>query len=314
MDSVRVGSGGAMKKVLIALSVVFCVTACGQSSNASTSDAPVEAAELDATVGEVVLPFDRFAMTSWEEDVLMSATGATINVCAADKAVETKTVLPTDKRVHDEIYASEHYFGPWTEAQANRWGFVPPMTDADLFYNGIEGGPQNAPEAMFLSEEHNYTPEDEEVIGECRDSSSWVDLSASLTSESPWLTDYPIFEETWKEHEEAVRIIGELSQCLTDNNLVPLKETPWLPTGSQSNLIDEEQIDMAVTVVDCKKSLDFTQRIANVEASLQQPLVEKYSREMQEHRSAIDEMMPQAEKLIAEHPEVFFERNPKFGQ
>lgn len=71
---------------------------------------------------------------------------------------------------------------------------------------------------------------------------------------------------------------------------------------------------MAVTVVDCKKSLDFTQRIANVEASLQQPLVEKYSREMQEHRSAIDEMMPQAEKLIAEHPEVFFERNPKFGQ
>ena len=311
-----------MGSIAVAVGVVAALSGC--SSVDETVVEPMEigstingielTAELDPQVGSVTLPFDQFAPTPWEEAVLTAGISGTLSQCALDKGVVFRSKPPVDQSIYEEIYSSEHYFGPWTQGQAARWGFVTPQHDADLFYNGVDGGPTEAPEPMYALDEQEYSGTNEEIIDECRALSGQAEKYQSALAAVPWAVDYPLYEEVWRDFDKAESAVDDLAQCLTQRGLAPVDEEPWWPLGARADRIDEEQISMALTVVECKESVNFTQRMADVEVAIQMPMVKKYAQEMHAHKDVLDEAFTEASGFLAKNPDLYLSRNPASGQ
>ena len=122
------------------LGLVAAIAVPGCSGNESTrpdgpSDIPVELTTvvLDEQSGAIRFPSEEYWVTERESLALTDATTVANALCARDQGV---TYLAS-KVPDDAIYDSDDFVGPWTMSQAEEFGFVPPMTDADLHANKI---------------------------------------------------------------------------------------------------------------------------------------------------------------------------------
>lgn len=268
-------------------------------------------AELNSDTGEVLLPLDRFTVDPVEEEVLTMAGTAAVAQCALESGTEIR-FPPSYPEDLTAVYFSEHYFGPWTKGQAERWGFVRPSTPGDLVANGIGSGDSLVPYYLAPTE----TPTDEAwlAVDQCQGTETGAAFRSARQQDGGWFQEYVDLELEWKRSEPAIALLNELSLCYESNGMTPenREDQPWNPVGSLSDRINEEQIQLALSVVDCKDSIDFTERMAAIESAEQAPLVSKYSAEMIAKRQEIDKATVDARKFIAENQDRFYPQNPDY--
>lgn len=262
-------------------------------------------AELDPVTGSVVLPFDRFTGGYEEMDLLSTADTAMNTVCAREQGVEAIALKPT----YDPVYDSESFFGPWTVDQAERFGFVTPMTDADLRANGYVpqdyGEPPSEDRARALEIMARATDDDFAVFATCRERPESKQFDLYLPAQGPWNARLDAVSGGIDDDPAVRAVFDELGQCLQDNGLEPDPELPWQPVGADQRVINEEQVAMALTVVECKTSIDATRRIADRWAALQAPILDEYASELLDEQAVIDEALATAREYIGAHPEAF---------
>lgn len=270
--------------------------------------------ELNTATGVLKLPLDPFGESEEEEGTLNTAHTIEMAKCASDQGVEY-LVEPEFPPSVQQIYAQRNYFGPWTVEQAERWGFVEPMSLKDLIANGIL--PDDTPATdTFLPPEvgkrtvFDLTEDEFEVVRNCNEEAG-NHFSEPLRHDGGWWQEYEPLEFNYQRNKDAVALVDELGACFSENEMVPeyREGTPWYPQGARGDRIDEVQIRMALQVVACKDSINFTQRMAQVEASEQVPLIEKYAAEMIAKRELIDAAVVAAKKVIAENPEFLLKIN-----
>lgn len=296
-------------------SVLPVVLALGLLSGCGSADAPSQEVpaevrgismkpELSPETGAVVLPADRFVESPLEMDLLATASAVEVSRCASEQGV---TVAPPELSA-DPVYASEHYFGPWTVAQAERFGFVRPMTQADLQANGIAapgsdpaadaGADGETSDAAPESGEDDLTEKDWEIIDGCASSSGSELFTEALTHVGPWYEQFASVQDAMLDEDAAREAIDDLKSCFKDKGLVSGdKDRPWVPRGADASEISAEQIRLALDVVACKDEVDFTRRMAEVESSLQAPIIAKYAGELVAKRAQLDEAIAQAQAL-----------------
>lgn len=284
-----------------AATVVVLLASCsiGTSHKAAT-DEPTEVngislrAELNEATGEVRLPYDRFTATYEEMDLLVVASSVAASTCAREKGVVFVPPAPSS----DPAYVSEQYFGPWTVDQAQRFGFVEPMTDADLVANGIIGASSDETERP-AAPNGDLTDADWAVMDTCGSTPEVKKLLDARAESGPWVTPMAAVHDALLDDGRAKDLLDELDGCYRGEGLKPLAKTPWTPQGA-SGAISEDQIRLALQVVECKKQISFTERMAQVEASLQAPIISEYADELVAKRAQIDEAVVEAKALIAQ--------------
>ncbi|WP_250442651.1 hypothetical protein [Actinotalea sp. C106] len=252
-------------------------------------------AELDPQTGAVILPADRLKYDQLEEMDLAHATAYAVAACAEERGV---TFAPPES-ASDPVYRSETYFGPWTTTQANSFGFVMPMTEADLAANGIINGTSDNTSAATPN--GDLSEQDWKVIDECNATDATVqDLVAALHLQGPWMAELAAVEAAVLEDAQIQEILSELYDCYEESGLSPSNSAqPWLPVGADASQISEGQIRLALEVVDCKTQMDFTQRVADRHAQLQAPIIAEYANELVAQRDRIDEALEMSNDLVA---------------
>lgn len=287
-----------LRVMAIAVAVGCVSSGCAASEVDEPSPVTVQGvsmtAELDESSGAVILPYDRFAVTAEEADIFTTAASFAVSACAAEQGV----VFRPTGLMHDAVYDSELYFGPWTEEQAQRFGFVTPMTDADLIANEILAKDAAASVEPPANPNLELTDADWTVMDACG-AAPEVAQYLDAVSSGPWEEPLRATKDSLLDEDDAQELVAQLEACLTGAGLTPLPEEPGYPRGADTRTISEDQIRMALQVVRCKDEIDFTGAMARVEARLQSPIIEKYADELVAKRHSIDELAVQARALIA---------------
>jgi len=257
-------------------------------------------AELDRESGAVILPLDRLFLTTNEQYLITDAVTALVSKCAAAQGVD----FDPGPVVSKPIYESEEFYGNWTVAQAERFGFVRPSSEADLVANGVIEPPPGF--QSYESPNINLTDAESAVVEQCYKSPEAKSLRDSVGGVGPWfamaeglidtpsplVVDDPRVKEAW----------SDLSACFARAGLEPNSDPYWMgsPVGARSDVIDEEQISLSLKTVACKDEVAFTERVADVTAEKQAAIIVKYLDEMVAYRQSADEALATARQIVAE--------------
>ncbi|WP_029069051.1 hypothetical protein [Jonesia quinghaiensis] len=232
-------------------------------------------AVIDRASGTVRLPLDvalgfpgttdHFSESSPEESKYM--------VACLTKAGYPHTYEPERDSLDTEWY----YFGPWVEGNVERWGYAGPPSpsgDADTTFSVVQPGPG-------VREKEGYP----DAVADCVAAvavtgntvwSIYTKLPEPVTMADSDAIDFATSSDTYRE------VIGEWRECIEGNGLEMVKEytgSGWIE-GVDLNVLDEKNIRAAVVDVQCKDEVNYMQRILDVAAAYQGPIVEKYEAEL----------------------------------
>ncbi len=250
----------------------------------------------------MILPADRVTLTIDEEDKILRASTVVMAQCARPRGV----IFVVSLVGVSPIYESEHYFGPWTTDQARQFGFVEPAPPSGLV--GFKGAPPYEPQVSTV-EDPVLTEADYDILAECENEPEGESFRKALYGAGPWVEELSAVNDSLPETKEARALLEELGVCYRDQGLTPYsKDLSW-PVGGRGDEISEAQIELALKVVECKNSIDFTRRMATLESQMQAPIITKYGKDMLAHRQLIDSALVDADKVIEE-----YRQSPEYQQ
>lgn len=265
--------------------------------------------EYDRDAGTLLLPFDRFTLSMNEVDEIATASAVEIVLCARDAGIDVGDPWGTRG---DPIYDSEPYFGPWTLDQARKFAFVPPSTDADLAANGIQTPSGSGAKSEVAPPFAGLSDAEMEKVDACGTKTEHhEEFVAAQTQDGPWIAEIRAVENRILALEVGgqKKLVDELASCYEAEGL-RASDGPqsWIPLGARGDSIGPEQVAMAVTVVQCKDSLNFTERMASIHAGEQAKVVEKYADELSSERESLDRALVAARSVLRQNADILVER------
>lgn len=280
--------------------IVSLLAACSSASSPPT-DIP-KVAELDPATGAVNLPFDRYTADVEDGNLFRAAQAAARAICAREAGVEF--VAPA--YVEQDIYRSESFLGPWTLSQAQKFGFVEPAPDADLRANGYVSADYGEPSRFdyaAVGDANSRLSEDEwAVVDECGAAANEFAPPAT----GPWFTELDALNRDVLDpgSPEVAPILEDLYACYEERSIGQHPSVAGWPQGADNHVINEEQISLAIASVECKIERGTTQKLADVWAAAQAPILEEYAAEAVETGNRLDAVREDAKEFLAAHPEV----------
>lgn len=272
------------KVSLAAAAILVAAVGCSESRPDVTEQAtgstrewvtdPTAVSEVDAASGTIVTPLDRYALTDAEYALIDSASSLAVYHCAAAQGVEggTWTEIPS-RGVGDRRY------GVWDRALVERYGYDLPDRPTVVGNNTV----------VSALETYEACGEDPDVA---QFNLSKIKPAFDVGSEVDGLVDAVLRSP------EAEAVFNEWGACLEQNGLTRDLDhesgTPWVVLGADTNR-SEESIRMAIIDVDCKTEVDYIQRLANIQAQYEQPIVDKYANELETVRREYDELLALAQ-------------------
>ena len=310
------------KPVFTMLATVFVLTACSsdpEHSSSGKSGLDVTA-HVDPETSSVSLPIDRFVMSNWEEEEVLSARSIALAKCARDKLGLQKYGVPNyDVPPPEHLMFNE--LGVWTPEMADQFGFVKPSTRGELSANGIIPRPKNIDEIEAELSAYMLSADEEVEVSEtCLDGANAPDLGRFNTVEldpynGPWTAEINETLQQTLDDDRVKTVIDDLKKCYTEAGLTI--EEPHSPddlgtdgalpiriVGADTMKIDEAQIEMANKVVACKQETDAINKITAVWAEKQAPIIEEYADELVANRQDIQAVVADATAYIAENQDL----------
>jgi hypothetical protein len=241
-------------------------------------------------------------MTQTDAEILSSAYSYAVAECA--KGVGVRYVpLRAD---HEPLYDASNYFGVWLERYATQFGFVTPMTPADMAANQIQGAPAVDAAQDDDGQMNDLTAADRSALQPCFESDEAARFDpVKLAGSEPWNGPLGQIGAEFYGYPEVKQVVDDYDSCLRGLNLEPNPEAPGSVRGADSREISPEQIELALQVVQCKDKVDYVQRLADIMAEKQAPIIEEYATDMVSSKEAIDNVVALAETFIAEHRAEF---------
>ncbi len=300
------------------VAAVFCVlgsslAACAGDDVDSVNEQYVSGinpkAELDYDAATVRLP-SSYVETNYQENdmfLLDDASSGAYLKCAHEKAGFDMTVgYPVDREepVRDVFWR----YGPWTKEMAEKYAFVPPLTDGEMMFNGFVPRPADwvAPESSGNPFEGVSDQERERIREVCgKDPDALRFLPSTVSSDGPAAVE---LSGAWDRAERDPRVQGlvdELDQCFRGQGLEAHPRRIGSPTAGDPGVLNEEQIEIALKTVECKDEVDFTQRLADVLAEYEMEIIDGNASELVAARELWDDRVLEARQYIAENPDYF---------
>ncbi|AWE43214.1 hypothetical protein [Actinobaculum sp. 313] len=273
-------------------------------------------AEVDPETATVRLPADYVVQETEEEgEVISAAHDAAAAECAREElgipwvATEPAELLPTDEMWSD--------YGPWTKSVAEKFAFVEPQSDRKLIFNGYVEKPEGyvGIEDAPGPNDHISASQLEEIREACVDKPELLRFDAfELWEYGPGQEALNDEVDTRQQDPKMQALLEELRVCYVENGIEFDENLAWVgfaadaaPASEKPNEehITEEQIQLALKTVECKDQINFTQRVADIIAERQVPIIEEYADDLFTIRAKWDNAAAEAKEYIASHPELF---------
>jgi hypothetical protein len=257
--------------------------------------------ELDASTGAVILPYDRFTLSTNQLATVTTAQTAELVACARAEHVPVGDPLPSRAAA---VYDSDPFFGPWTQSQARTFGFVQPMTDGDLRANQIAGAPAATPDKKKTGAPFaGLTDAESAKVDACKTPDDAVFTSVQM-QDGPWVQEmHAIDDKAQAGTLPGMKpILSTLFSCYKEDGLKPSgSDQPWFPAGTNGRAINAQQIALALKVVACKDQTGFTQQMANIEAKQQAVVIAKYADELVKEEALVNDALTKANAVIEKY-------------
>lgn len=296
----------------VALSACAGGDGVGQRQSADAFGGVDFSAVVNPQAGTVTLPADRFSISVQEAMHLDHAASVLVAVCAQEQGIPFYAVGVGNEEAPE--YGMFNEFGPWTEELANKFGYFGPATKADLIANGVIPGDTGLPSTKLPNESLTDTDTDKlkKVCKNPPHREELISLSEYRDYPKP-LSDMQLNNllPQLKKESGFVDAVADLKQCYRESNIetIPASEDNELGLevkGADSSVIDSQQVDLAVRDAKCKEKVDFIQRIADVVAKLQAPIIKENIDELVAYRKRVDKALKDADDYIAAHPDVIW--------
>lgn len=274
-----------MSRVLLLLmALALAVTGCSpgqapspnQSGPALVRDLSVKAS-LDRSRGSVRLPLDQYGINNADVVVISNAQLALTGQCVRDRGFP----FEHDGRVSSNPIIDDREYGFWVREFVEEFGI---------------DGPNGAGEVPVAPD-----PEQREVWSNCSDAAS-----QDLNFEPVYfpMARFPVLQEIYAAAYRAARqdpdwaaTVTEFHTCLADEGLAPDEEFEFGVELPSEN--DQETIRRLLIEVDCKDQIDFIQRLMDIMAQYQAPLIEERAAELAEPKQIRDDLMDRAHEILA---------------
>jgi len=263
-------------------------------------------ADIDVDTGVVTLPYDRFRITNVESDILWTARSGAVAASARNSGL---TWTGWDLRGGD--YSASHIwhvFGPWRQQDAEKFGFMVPMSDAGLMARGLIPKSEGYTEPTTPNTQLSQAQIDE-VGSTCSSDPQAMEFAEEeLLVSSPWLDAIYEVDDAINQDPRSLKVFDALAQCYSGQGMTFDEDSPGYVIGADQEKISEDQITMALKVADCQNQVDSTRRLADIWADLQAPIITKYASELAAGRETIDEAVSNAETFISTHAELYVDQ------
>jgi hypothetical protein len=274
-------------------------------------------AEVDPETATVKFPVDYVGLSDQEDsDYLSAAYSAALTKCAREELD-----IPWVALEPDGYSPTAHMwtkYGPWTKPVAEKFAFAIPMGDGALIVNGLVDEPEGYELTPLPNED---LPEEQkrevyDVCGSKPEVEHFNEKPLWDASSGPGWAALDDEAEAVNRDPRMQALVEELHVCYNENDIRFDANRPYVafaadavwwdkPEMEGQKQITEEQIQLALKVVDCKDQVDFTQRAADIIAERQVPIIEEHADELFQIRANWDATVADAKEYIASHPELF---------
>lgn len=276
---------------LIALgvgAVALGLSACTAATAEAPPGAPLLTASVDEDAGTIALPADQFFLTEAELDEVVSASGVAMINCLEAAGIES---VEGRGRVIPDNDMSRVY-GLWRMADAEQYGYITPESDEKLeaLARNSRGGGEMSEAELAARHECATTPE--------------LIRFQNPYPKADWVSELSAASSAAESSVEWQAVISEWEECLADAG-VEVEPGALTPTGLDYTAIDrrevtESDVRIAVADVTCKHDVDLIQRLADLEAAAQSPVIAQHRDEMLAARAELDAILADARRVLTE--------------
>ncbi len=239
--------------------------------------------------GEISFPTDQYESSAQGYLLETSAMYLDLALCLHEKGMPS-------------YWAQRENIGPEENRRYGRWIMSNAESHAYVLVPDKELERAFQWEALFNAEHEDVLSSEqyEKAESECLDTPS-PDLMDALGG--PPLPDEisKIGNQTYDlmlASDDAAAVFADWEVCLNEAGLERVgDDDPYGIVGVDYSVASEQSIKVAVTDVACKQETDFVQRLADIEASFQGPVVKKYEAELAELH-AFDEKVTENRKAF----------------
>ena len=266
-------------------------------------------AELDSENARVHLPSDYVRTADsdspYEYTLLDNVSEGAYIKCAREKLGMDLASYPLSR--DEPAYHMFWVYGPWTKPVAEKFAFVPPMSDGALMANGLVPRPADSVEPQLSNPYEGLSEGDRKKMRDACSSDPDVQKFRleSERAHSPGTVALGDSLDLADADPRTKALVDELDACFRTKGMEANPEVIGDPKGADRSLINEEQIDMALKTVECKDQIDFTQRIADILAEHEMDAIQDHADELFAQRQEWDDLVADAKQYIAENPDVF---------
>ena len=246
-------------------------------------------AEVNYETGEIVLPVEKYYLSSDDQGDVFGARSHFITQCMKAKGIDTPWAIPIPSDREDRR------FGYWLLRNAETFGFTFPRSPEDVA--ALEA---NAKWAESHANDQAWQDAYSEAQTECGKESQAEELDLANIPAPPGF-DLGVLDLAL-ESAEAKAVFADWEKCLNDNGLErDLDSSLFDIKGVSYETADEQSIKAAVINAQCKADTDYTQRIADIMAAAQGPFVKKHEAELQEYYDAQLVLLAKAQEYLAKN-------------
>ena len=282
----------------LSLALIAVVPGCGTGDPDRPLGVPLASvdatADVDAEQGTIVLPAERFLLAEAEHVEIDAAGQVGLDQCVRDRGFD---VISNPRGM---TAGSDRRYGTWVLQEAEKYGFAPP-SDA----HGT-GEHQTGPASGGGDDgEGRYRPGDirnvdVEILLECQEAPG---VTRFDTRQIEPAFDYggeigPLMDEAFASV-EGQQVFTDWEACLVSHGLERDEERSPYSIRGASMEATEQDIAMALVDVGCKTEVGFVQRLADLEAALQAPVVARYFKELTAMRSEYEAVLEDARRFNA---------------
>lgn len=239
--------------------------------------------QVDPKTGDIVFPLDRFILNDEEIQTLDDAQEIARVECENAHGYQSKARMDIP-----EIGGSS-FFGVWVLANAEKFAYTPPTS------------PAKAAALVRNSQAPDVTDAQQKIGEDCANSPAVerFDPPGQVSPGGLGEATEKLSGELYAD-ERAKAVIAAWSDCLEAHGLRrDTSEGTLGVQGADYNHITEASIKIAVQDVKCKTQVNLVPTLAKVEASYEDPIVEKYLPELQANRAKIDAKLADARAYLA---------------
>lgn len=293
----RLPSGGGLRLAAALAGLSIILSACAPQETVTRD--PSVTAKLDQATGQIITPLSEYDLTDSDVDIALinQAVRVWTARCMSEAGYRYSATMA------EVAISDDREYGIWFEPNARiyGWGYAPSSVDATVQEEAMAGGQEWQDAERECGERAGEDPVLAEILPSQQEQTD--SMVPNLRTEAYRLASS---DPEWQEAREV------WWECLRAEGLEPLSGAQdWLSAQSKASLEAaggeptpeqlEEQIVLASIEARCNNETGLTQRLGDLVASYQAPLIEKNQAALNEIKELKQDRLNRARDFIAQN-------------